>query len=309
MNSRRVVTGPVTHPFDWLIIGYSLLMVLVILILGRPLGDYTSEIVFYLGMACIAAIIARYVREEEGRLQAFVRLLYPVCMFTFFYRQTGGLMYLVFDQFLDWQLVTFETLILGTNLTLYLDSHFSSIGLNEIFAFCYFSYYLMLPAFFIPVFVRKDYDIVKQCLTAVCLTFFVSYFLFFLYPVEGPRWHFAGQYLNQIDGPVFTKLVAFVIDNAAVRGGAMPSSHTGVAVVIMLYCFRFYRRAGWVLLPIVTGLALGTVWGRFHYASDVVVGVAIGVFAERLIARYYDRWRMPWRRVPASKELKTQNVP
>jgi len=112
-----------------------------------------------------------------------------------------------------------------------------------------------------------------------CLTFFASYLLFSLYPAEGPRWYFAHEYVNMVDGPVFRQLVNLVIANGAVHGGAMPSSHTGVAFLIMAFCFRYYRRWGWILLPIVLGLAAGTVWGRFHYVSDVIVGLAIAVLA------------------------------
>jgi membrane-associated phospholipid phosphatase len=112
--------------------------------------------------------------------------------------------------------------------------------------------------------------------------------LFFLYPIEGPRWHFADLYLNDIDGFLFRPMVEYVIANGAVRGGCMPSSHVGVALVIMTYCFRNYRKWGWILVPINIGLALGAVWGRFHYASDIVIGALLALasvwIADRICA-------------------------
>ena len=86
-------------------------------------------------------------------------------------------------------------------------------------------------------------------------------------------------YVNAIESPFSRKLVDMVIDNAAVRGGCMPSSHFGVGLVIQLFCFKYYRKAAWMILPIVIGLAIGTVWGRFHYVSDVVAGTLIGLGA------------------------------
>jgi len=274
------------YAFDWIIIGYCLLMVAAILLLGRPLSVYTDELAFYAATGLIALLISRYVDPSQSRWHALVRLLYPAAMFTFFYRATGGLMFLLTDQFLDWQVVTFEKMILGANPTLYFDAHMLNTWTNEILSFCYFSYYPMLPIFLIVTFARKHYRVVIEFTAAACLTFFISYLLFSLYPVEGPRWYFAELYANKIEGPLFRPLVEMVINRGAVHGGAMPSSHTGVALVIMLFCFRYYRRAGWILLPIVTGLALGTVWGRFHYASDVIVGAAIGIFSLGLVWKY-----------------------
>jgi membrane-associated phospholipid phosphatase len=270
---------PRLYLFDRVVIGYCLLMVLLIGVWGRPFGQYLSSMLFYAGMAAVAATITRCVDPTKNRWLAFVRLGYPAVMFTFFYWQTGHLMFLFFNGFFDWQLVTFEHMIFGGDPSLYIDQHLLNVWLNEVLSFCYFAYYPMLPAFVLAVFLKKDDNVLKEFLAVTCLTFFASYLLFALYPVEGPRWHFAQEYTNAIDGPVFRQLVNLVIANGAVHGGAMPSSHTGVAFVIMVFCFRYYRRWGWILLPVVLGLAAGTVWGRFHYVSDVVVGVAIAALA------------------------------
>ncbi len=296
------------YPFDWLIVGYSLLMVVVILLLGRPLGKYLDEVAFYLVAALFSVAIVSLIDEDTSRLAAGVRLLYPVFLFTFFYRATGGLMFLLFDRFFDAQLTAFELSIFGVNPTLYIDRHWLNPIVTEILSFCYFCYYFMIPVFVIMLFVKKHYETVKSFLTATCLTFFLSYLLFFLYPIEGPRWHFAGQYLNSVTGPVFRPLVEMVIAKGAVRGGCMPSSHFGVALVILMYTFRYYRRVGWWLAPLVFGLAAGTVWGRFHYVSDVVVGGVLGLLSVLLTWRFYPRWRRRVAASPSQKELKTEYV-
>jgi membrane-associated phospholipid phosphatase len=281
----------IAYPFDWIIVGYSSLMLLLILLLGRPISAYVDEIVFYASVTGLVALVIRYVDERRGRAWALVRLLYPLLLFTFFYRTTGGLMFLVFDGFYDWQLTTFEKMILGVNPTLYIDRHLLNTWVNEILSFSYFSYYLMLPGFLLPVFFKRDYVVVREVLTAVCLAFFASYLLFFLYPIEGPRFHFADEFVNTVEGPVFRPLVEFVIANGAVRGGCMPSSHVAVALVILIYGMRYYPTAGRLLLPLNIGLAVGTVWGRYHYVSDVVVGAGIGVFMVLLVRKYFGNRR------------------
>jgi membrane-associated phospholipid phosphatase len=307
VSNDRLKTTPVVYLFDRLILGYSLMMIALLVTLGRPLGNYSDEIVFYLIMAALVALIVRYCDETAGGWRTGVRLLYPALVASFFYRITGGQMFLVFDQFFDAQLVAWEYSVLGINPTLYIDRNLLNVPMTEVLSFCYFCYYPLLPGFVVMTFFRRDYQILRQYLTAAIMTFFASYVVFWLYPIEGPRWFFAEQYLHQVEGPVFRQLVDFVMDHAAVRGGAMPSSHTGVALVTLIFCFRYYRRLGWALLPIVTGLALGTVWGRFHYASDVVVGALLGVAAVALVWKQGDRSASTGSNV-RTEELRTHNV-
>ena len=88
----------------------------------------------------------------------------------------------------------------------------------------------------------------------------------------------------------------------------MPSSHVAVALVVMLAAFRYFRRLGWALLPINIGLAIATVWGRYHYVSDVFVGAAFGVFATILVRKYFDKWNKKSYTVRVEKELITERV-
>jgi len=305
------MTGNLTSrmcSFDWLIVGYCSLMMMMIVIFGRPLGGFLDELAIYAGIILITLLIVRYVDEHQSRFRAFVRLLYPVVLFGIFYRTMGGLVFLFFDGFLDWQLTTFERLIVGVNPTLYIDQHLLNVWLNELFSFCYFSYYFMVPGLLLLLFRVKKYDAMRQSLTAICLTFFMSYVLFTLYPIEGPRWFFSNEFANTIDGPIFRSSTQLVIAKGAFHGGCMPSSHVAVALVVMLAAFRYFRRLGWVLLPGNIGLAVGTVWGRYHYVSDVFIGAAFGVFATMLVWKYFDKWHKASYNVRVEKELVRESV-
>lgn len=300
--------SPRFYPFDWLIIGYCTLMVLLILAIGRPLRGYFDEMLFYCGVIAIVLVVAHYVDEHRSRLFALVRTGYPVLLFTFFYRETGGLMFLVFGTFFDARLVAFETSVFGIEPTIFIDRHLLNTWVNEIFSFCYVSYYPMLPVFVLMMFIRRDDETARSFLTAVCLTFFLSYLLFFLYPVEGPRWHFADVYIKRIEGPIFRRFAEFVIAHGAVRGGCMPSSHFGVALVLLLYVFRYYRKAGWLLMPVVAGLGIGTVWGRYHYVSDVIVGGLLGAASVIFVWKFYPKWTRANKVPRVERKLSTQHV-
>lgn len=296
------------YPFDKIILGFCLIMIILVLIFGRPLNEYIDEIVTYFLCAAIALFFPLIFDETKNRLSAFFRLIYPAFLFGVFYRATGGLMFLIFDHFYDYQIVSFETAIYGIEPTLYIDRHLLHPVANEFFSFFYFCYYMMIPVFLACLFIKSDYKVIKKYLTTAAITYAVSFMLFSLYPIEGPRWHFEGQYLNTIDGYLFRDLVNYVIANGAVRGGCMPSSHIAIALVIMMFCFKNYRIWGWILLPINIGLAIGTFWGRFHYVSDAYVGVAIGLAAYYLVQKRYALWAGSEYKVTTNKELKADFV-
>ncbi len=308
--TEKKSASPTVYPFDRLFIGYSLLMLLLIIAFGRPLVLYLDEIGFYAAMVALALVIIRYIDERQNRLAALVRLVYPALLFTFFYRATGSTVLMFFDHFFDPQLTAFERYLLGVNPSLYIDRHFTHlVWLNEIFSFGYFSYYFMIPGFLLLAFLKRHDRIIKSSMTAICATFYFSYLVFSLFPVESPRWFFAGRYVNDLFGSVFRPMVQFVVEVGGLRGGGMPSSHVAVALVIMIYCLKYYRRLGLVLVPVNLLLALGTVWGRFHYVSDVAAGILVGIVSVIIVWKFYDRPEQKSGDRAITRKLKVEHAP
>jgi len=283
------------NPVDKVVLANLLYITLLVTFFGRPISSFSG---IYTGNTIVALAILALVRwapPGRSRLTDILRAGYPALLFGYFYQQTGGLMHLFYPEFLDGSLTGWEAQVFGANITVWLDRHFLGQGaittlVTEVLSGCYFGYYLLMPAVVIPLLALKRYRQLGEILTAASITFAVSFNLFWFYPIEGPRWHFASVYTHDITGPVFRSMVQFVIKNGAVHGGAMPSTHTGVALVFLVYLYRFYRRWFYVTLPIVIGIALGAVYGRFHYISDIIVGAAIATACIAVTIRYYPKW-------------------
>ncbi|MEW5923465.1 MAG: phosphatase PAP2 family protein [Candidatus Zixiibacteriota bacterium] len=273
------------YPFDWLVISYPVIMSTFILVFGRPLTDYLDELFLNLIVISLTLFIVHFFHGKRSGSSLFIRLLYPAMLFLLFYEQTGGLIKLIFNDFFDHQLTALEAMVFGANPTIWLDMHFINVWITEILSLLYFAFYPMIYIYFLVLFFKKRYQLIKVSMTAVCLTFFASFPLFFLYPIEGPRYHFVGEYTNEITGPVFRPLVELA-QRGAVHGGCMPSTHFGVALVIMIFCLIYFKKAGIILIPVVTGLALGTFYGRYHYVSDVIVGGLIALASMFVTMRF-----------------------
>ena len=280
MKSRTIL------PFEYAIIGYLSVLTIVILLFGRPLSMYYDELIMNILFSAIVLSMIRFMSSTDNNLIRFIRLLYPVALFTFFYRQTGGMMFIFFEEFQDLSLVSFEKAIFGLNPTLWIDKNLLNVWLTEILSASYMAYYLMIPVFMLVAFLKKKYNVVKDAQLAVCLTFFISYALFFCWPIEGPRYFLESQYINPIEGPIFRSIVEFIQLKGSVHGGCMPSSHVAVALVINVFCLKYFRRVGYLLLIINFGMVLGTFYGRYHYVSDVVVGAIIGIGVALIVIKY-----------------------
>jgi membrane-associated phospholipid phosphatase len=63
-------------------------------------------------------------------------------------------------------------------------------------------------------------------------------------------------------------------------------------MVLWLVAFRRQRRLAILLTPVIAGLIMATVYGRFHYALDTIAGVGLAVV---VVAVYQELREIPQR--------------
>ncbi len=275
-------------PVDWAIVVYLGSISLAILFFRENVRNWPLYLAFNFAAIGLVFSLARQLGNPQRGLARFIRHWYPIFLVTFLYEETGPLVHMFFPNWFDMEVVHLERMLTGVAPSVWLE-RFASRPLSEFLMFGYFSYYLLLPVVALFLWLKHKEREFDRMVFIVSVTFFVSYWGFYLYPVQGPRWAIAGWHTVPIKGWVFVPLANFFIDQFAVRGGAMPSSHVAVALVALLFAWRNIRWLGIVLTPVVAGLAVGTVYGRFHYASDVIVGIAIGWGCDFVLRRWLAR--------------------
>jgi len=267
-----------SEPTDLIIAGYLMLFGIGLLVFGRQTPSARYLVVVHLVLLAATWWIVVHWHDRTRGFTGFIRLLYVPILYTFLYSETQVAIHWLFPGFFDQQVVSFEHWLLGVDLNLWIRSIQYPL-LNEWMMFGYFSYYLLIPLLALTLFFQHRAAELRQFVTAVTIAFVISYAGFILYPVEGPRHFFADQFQQPLAGYFFVPLVRWVIDGAAIHGGCMPSSHVAAASVVLIWAYRTIPRMGYALTPVVITLAIGTVWGRFHYISDVAVGLPIGIAA------------------------------
>jgi len=123
----------------------------------------------------------------------------------------------------------------------------------------------------------------------VLLSFLLCYSVFVVFPVQGPwyTWHTGGPAGLPLTGPVREFVQGLLVAGSS-RGTAFPSSHVAVSVAQTVVLARVAPRLAYVVGPATALLALGAVYGGYHYGIDAIagalLGAAAGVVGPRLLA-------------------------
>lgn len=162
-----------------------------------------------------------------------------------------------------------------------------SLWISEPLHAAYLAYYFII---FVPplvLYLRGQRPEFRRMAFAVMLSFFAHYLFFIYFPVQGPRYLFPAPGGELAAGP-FYQLAHRVLEAGSSQGAAFPSSHVGVSVTMTLLTLRYMRGAVIPVALLTVGLALGAIYGGFHYAIDAVAGVLLGVIAYAAARPLYD---------------------
>ena len=116
----------------------------------------------------------------------------------------------------------------------------------------------------------------RELLFLVCVAFYGSYLFFILFPVDSP-FYLADPPGGPLADYFFYNLVHEISSRGGARGGAFPSTHVSGAVIVLVVAWKRQRQLAYLLTPLVLGVIVATVYGRFHYALDTIAGLAFGV--------------------------------
>jgi membrane-associated phospholipid phosphatase len=182
--------------------------------------------------------------------------------------------------FFDSTVVAWESALFGGQPSRQLAAAWSSAPLSEFLHAGYISYYAII--FSVPALLsvqRRHHDF-SEAVFVLLLTFTVCFASFVAFPVAGPRYLWAPA-ADAAAGPI-RRLTLWVLEARSSRGTAFPSSHVAVATTQSILAVVYFGRRG-LTVAVVTGvLALGAVYGGFHFAIDTIVGAALGAILAAL---------------------------
>ena len=260
-------------PYDWVAIGYLALTGVLILIFHKNVARW--HLYLLTRALWLAGIISlTFINERMPFPLQFLRDWYPLSTIAIFYFEMGKLTQMVFQQYFDETVIHWEKRVFKGMPSLELSDRFPSTILSEILHLCYFSYYIIAVFLAAWLYFKGRIDPFQETVFAETLTFNLSLLCYPFLPATGPRYLFE-KIQGKLSKGFFFKLTHSIVSRGSSKGTAFPSSHVSLSLIVLLYAHRYDSTAFLILLPMCIGLTLGTVYGRFHYAIDALVGAVL----------------------------------
>jgi membrane-associated phospholipid phosphatase len=108
-----------------------------------------------------------------------------------------------------------------------------------------------------------------------------SYALFPYFPSDPPRTVFAGADLPHIV-TVFRRFNLAILGEYGIHSSVFPSAHVSSAFACawgLLIAMPDRKRYGWIVAVYAFSVAIATIYGRYHFATDALAGLAISLLA------------------------------
>ena len=178
----------------------------------------------------------------------------------------------------DWAVIQWEAAMFGGQPAQEWAARAPNAFLSELLHLAYLAYYPIIYSVPVVLFAQRRYDEFGEAAFTLLLTFILCFVAYIAFPVAGPRYYWPSRAPQG-----WTRdLVIGLLEARSSRGSAFPSSHVAVSVAQSILAVRYFGRRGSLIGVVTVGLALGAVYGGFHYAIDVVAGVVVGVCAVAL---------------------------
>lgn len=260
-------------PVDWLLSGYNLIIVVVLLMRAPDLQGWSWLLLAHL---LIFGLIILVRTPGLGGIGRSIAELYPLILLVGLYSELDVLNAgrVAHDALIQ----HWEAALFGGQPSRDWWRSAPSLFWSLILHGAYLAYYpiLVLPAFWFAA--HRQLHALRGFVFSV-MTAFVACYLFFIFmPVAGPYYAF-----TRPTGPFVQTLTARWVYDALAQGSsfgaAFPSSHVAATVAALLAGWRSSRLLGALLLVPTLLLLVAVVYCQMHYAVDALAGLAIGVLA------------------------------
>lgn len=264
------------------LIFFLLVSAIILMRSGRIANYRTLLIANFCSTVLIIALTLLRGRSPSWR---FLHDWYPIAMPILTFEEIARLSLILRSHWQDSYLIRLESRLFSVPPTVWLGDHGSAF-ITELVEIGYFSYFVLLIIVAGVFYGRSQLGAFRQVVDASVLAYLFCYVVFVLFPTEGPAYTLREQHREPLPrGGPFNWAVRFIQRNAGVHGNAFPSAHVAGAVVALVIAILYAPLLGMVLFPLVVLLCIGAVYDRYHYLSDVVAGVIVGLLAVTCIHR------------------------
>lgn len=260
---------------DLLVISFIGLLLIIALVFSSKVNNWeiVGRNIFFIGVAYF--LISNAIGKINSNFwQIFVRGSLVAAVNGLLFSEIQHLQHIFVNRWLDQQLIDLDKWIFGIELTIALDKIIVP-WLTEGMMFAYTAYVPLIVLVAVFCYMKSGKLAGEDYLFNLTLVYFLSYLGFLIYPIAGPLFFQPEVYSTPLEGGLFTYFGEWIRTNAHYPGGNLPSPHCAAGTVMLLMLYRHNRNLFFVILPIILLLYISTVYGRYHYAMDGVLGILL----------------------------------
>ena len=286
------------RPVDALLAVYMLFMAVVLVLAGGRVPHGGLLAAANLLAVGLAGLSRAFQLRARGRALRCLWGAFPLALFCWLWMEIDPMQHILHAGWFDPVLIRAEHAALGVDLTLWLE-RYTQPWLTEWMMLGYFSYVPLLPIVLIVLCAGRTRQSADNAagtaadtyLLGLAMAYTASFVAFILFPVAGPKLGFAGQFVNpDLRGHIFRWITRQLETYGQFPGGSFPSPHCAVGTVMLWMAYRHNRAAFWAILPFILTFYAATVYGRYHYISDTITGIAVGAAMAWLAPRTAAWW-------------------
>jgi PAP2 superfamily len=260
------------RPLDRWTLGYALASAAV-LVVCVPADRLPVFLVVHGLLVTLALLMPR--ARRAGPVGRFLGDWYPLLIVTALYTEVG-LANQAAGRVYDRIVLGWEQALFGFQPWREWIRWSPSVWLSWVLHLGYVAYYPIIVAAPFALWVTGQREAMQRAMTTIMATFYICYTMFLIFPVVGPRVLFPAAD-NAAAQTAIAQLTRQFLEDTAAWGAAFPSSHVAVSIAATAAALRAWRALGLALVIPTSLLALGSVYGQFHYGVDALAGLGVGL--------------------------------
>ena len=189
-------------------------------------------------------------------------------------------------------LVKIDFFIFGVHPSLWMEKWIAP-WFTDLMSLAYLSYYFIPVVFVATLYLKGRMEAFDKSMFILAFGYYISFVGYILFPAIGPRFTLTQIYTVPLEGSLITDFVRDTL-NALEHNkrDCMPSGHTQMVLMVLYLTYRYERFLCYLYIPVICGLILSTVYLRYHYVIDLLVGAAFAIGCTIVAPRLYRWWNV-----------------
>jgi hypothetical protein len=268
-------------PHEWIFGSFLVIFWGRLMISVGPLDPAT---LLYFILLLVNGFIILWCNLRETKVAWCFRLwFYPIVMNVVFMNMKSAIQKIGGNHF-DGVLAGYDKILFGEILSVRAQGLVTPI-LTEVLSFCYLLFfpYLMISWFYYS---WRGLQVFRKLVIGMFTIYGCGFLGYSLVPAGGPHLAFPELFSVPLVGWAITRFNAIVVEKGSNGVDVFPSLHCAVSCFLLFFDrqhtpwrYRLY------LVPCI-GIWLATIYLRYHYFTDLIVGFALAWFALSLLKHW-----------------------